>query len=105
MIAYSMLMEEGCLKLNNKEQEPSALPNKALTISDLATKEIWELVKYGYTTIFVCTIVFVIPYLIFADAVFGLDFTTYNDSGSKWFSIIMILVIIYYDSSIIFVRM
>tara|TARA_B100001971_G_C18090282_1_gene483126 strand:- start:268 stop:780 length:513 start_codon:yes stop_codon:yes gene_type:complete len=83
--------------LSNDKGESQEEQSNPLTISDLTVKEIIELVKYGFTTIFVCTIVFVIPYLMFTGtfAFFGLDFSADSDSGSKWFSIVMSLVVIY----------
>ena len=77
------------------KEKSQAKPNNSFTLSDLTVKEIWELLKYTFKGILICSIIFVIPYLVFTGAVFGLDFAAGSDSGSKWFSIVISLVVFY----------
>jgi len=68
-----------------------------LSFTDLTVKEIWEIIRYFFTAVFICTIMFVIPFFIVMGVEFGAE--SFLDSGQKkwieyivWFLIIIFLI-------------
>ncbi len=77
-----IVMHENLNKMNN-------------TNAKLSSKDIWELIKYGFTAVVVCAFVFVLPYLLLFGAELTLKGFSGSEAASSWTGYLFGAIILY----------
>ncbi len=65
------------------------------TNAKLSLKDIWELIKYGVTTVVVSVVVFVLPYLLLSGSELSLKVFSGSETTSGWLGYLLGAVILY----------
>ncbi len=66
------------------------------TRAKLTSKDIWELIKYGFTAIIACAGVFVLPYLLLSGAIFSFKSFSGIEPLSGWLGYLLGAVLLYF---------
>src|SRR4030042_4127145 len=70
--------------------------SQKISLKDLTLKDIWILFKYWLTLEIGCALIFMLPYLLFSGALSGLESLLGGVSVSKWLSILMSGIIVFF---------
>ena len=65
------------------------------TNAKLSSKDIWELIKYGFTAVMVCAFVFVLPYLLLFGTELILKGFSGREAASSWIGYLFGAIILY----------
>ncbi len=70
--------------------------SQKISLKDLTLRDVWILFKYLLTAEIACILIFVLPYLLFFGALSGLESLSSGVSVSKWLSILIGGIIVYF---------
>ena len=66
------------------------------TSAKLSSKDIWELIKYGFTGMIACAFVFVLPYLLLSGAIFTFKSFSGIEPASGWIGYLLGAALLYF---------